>query len=120
MEIFIILCIAIVLSVFLAFMDDKKHNKSNKEEEPEWVGRHKEQARVYRETHKEGTKVIAENKSGVWKKGEIIGQHHWELWHFYFTVKFNDGEIYRVSENKVTKLNPTSFIGSNEINLDKP
>lgn len=76
-----------------------------KKEEPEWVDRHKTKAKVYAETHKAGTRVIAESKSGVWKEGSIIGEHDWALFSFFFTVKFNDGEVIKQEERKVQLLN---------------
>lgn len=75
-----------------------------KEEEPEWAIRHKKKARVYAETHKAGTRVVAESKNGTWKEGQIIGQHDWRLFTFYFVVKFDDGEIIKQEENKVSKI----------------
>ena len=86
--------------------------KKEKEEnsEPEWYKRHINQAKVYRETHKAGTKVIAKNKSGVWKEGEIIGEHDWELWHFFFTIKFNDGEFCKVQASDVTKVDVLAVV----------
>ena len=112
MEIIIFL-FAIIIAVLLAFnTENKSQAKSNdkKDEEPEWVERHKKQARVYAETHKAGTKVIAKNKSGIWKEGEIIGEHYWELWHFFFTIKFNDGEICRIQANDVTKVDVLAVV----------
>ena len=81
---------------------DSPIKKEPKEED--WVIRHKAQAKIYAVSHKAGTKVIAKNRSGVWKEGEIIGEHDWELWHFFFTIKFNDGEYCKVQASNVTKV----------------
>ena len=70
-----------------------KKKEVEKPKEEEWVTRHKNKARVYAETHKAGTRVAAESKNGTWKEGEIIGEHDWALFTFFFTVKFDDGEI---------------------------
>lgn len=106
MEIILIFILAIITALIIAiFLVSSAENKSaKKEEEPEWVERHKKRARGYAETHKAGTKVIAKNKNGIWKEGEIIGEHYWELWHFFFTIKFNDGEICRAQASNVTKV----------------
>ena len=74
------------------------------EPEAEWVGRHKQKAVAFAKTHKKGTRVVAQNKSGVWKAGEIIGEHDWALMSFYFMVKFDDGEIIKQEERKVNLL----------------
>lgn len=76
-------------------------------EEPkqdDWVERHKKRSREYSVSHKDGTRVAAENKDGVWKEGKIIGEHDWELFIFFFTVKFDDGEIIKQEAQKITKL----------------
>lgn len=80
----------------------KKEAETPKEEE--WVTRHKAKAIAYAETHKAGTRVAAESKNGTWKEGQIIGESDWALFSFYFTVKFDDGEIIKQEERKVTKL----------------
>lgn len=80
----------------------KKEKKKPKEEE--WVTRHLAKAKVYAETHKKGTRVAAESKDKTWKEGVIIGEHDWALFTFYFVVKFDDGEIIKQHEGKVTKL----------------
>lgn len=106
MEIIIIFILAIIIALIIAIflVSNTKSKSAKEEEEPEWVERHKKRAIAYAETHKAGTKVIAKNKNGIWKEGEIIGEHYWELWHFFFTIKFNDGEICRVQASNVTKV----------------
>lgn len=81
-----------------------KKKEVEKPKEEEWVTRHKNKAKVYAETHKAGTRVAAESKNGTWKEGQIIGEHDWALFTFFFTVKFDDGEIIKQEERKVTKL----------------
>ncbi len=75
-----------------------------KEKEPDWVIRHTAKAKVFAETHKAGTRVIAESKDKTWKEGEIIGEHDWALFSFFFIVKFDDGEIIKQEERKVSKI----------------
>ena len=70
--------------------------------EQEWVQRHKIKAQHYSETHLPGTKVVAENKNGEWKKGKIIGNPDWILFACYSTIQFDDGEIYKQEESKIT------------------
>ncbi len=66
--------------------------------------RHKKRADRYAETHKPGTRVAAENKHGIWKEGVVIGEHDWCLFTFFFTVKFDDGEIHKVEDSKITVI----------------
>lgn len=63
-----------------------------------------EKSRAYEVSHKKGTRVVAQSKDGTWKEGEIIGEPDWQLFTFFFTIKFNDGEIIKQEENKVTKI----------------
>lgn len=80
------------------------NRKKEAPKQDEWVDRHKAKAKEYADTHRSGTPVVAESKDGTWKHGKIIGEHDWALFTFYFTVKFEDGEILKVEERKVTKL----------------
>jgi hypothetical protein len=75
-----------------------------KPQKEEWVTKHLEKAKNYAETHKKGTRVVAQSNSGVWKEGVIIGEHDWALFTFYFLVKFDDGEILKLEDRKVSKL----------------
>jgi len=61
-------------------------------------------ARAYEISHKKGTRVVAESKNGTWKEGQIIGEHDWKLFTFFFTIKFDDGEIIKQEESKVSKI----------------
>lgn len=64
--------------------------------------RARRKAHIYAQTHKAGTTVVAESKDGSWKDGVIIGEHDWALFTFFFTIRFNDGEIIKQEETKVT------------------
>jgi hypothetical protein len=64
--------------------------------------RARRKAGIYAQTHKAGTPVVAQSKDGSWKDGVIIGEHDWALFTFFFTIRFNDGEIIKQEETKVT------------------
>ncbi len=81
-----------------------KKKEPQEVKEPEWVTRHIKRADQYKITHKPGTRVVAESKNGAWKEGQIIGDHDWRLFTFFFTIKFDDGEIIKQEEGKVTKV----------------
>lgn len=96
---------ALGIGIYLLILGSK-NSSSKKEELPqeEWVERHKRRSREYSVTHKHGTRVVAESKNGDWKEGNIIGEHDWALFTFFFTIKFDDGEIIKQEERKVTKI----------------
>ena len=75
-----------------------------KEKEETPFDRALKKAKQYDVSHKKGTKVVAASKDGTWKKGKIIGEHDWALFTFFFTIQFEDGEIIKQEESKVTKL----------------
>jgi hypothetical protein len=81
-----------------------KSKKEEPQKEEGWVTRHKNKAKQYAESHKAGTRVAAQSKDGTWKEGVIIGEHDWALFTFFFVVKFDDGEIIKQEERKVTRL----------------
>ncbi len=100
--------LAIILFVLMVFdrnkqlLNESKNNPIKKEED--WVIRHKARSKRYDITHKKGTRVVAENKNGIWKEGQIIGDHDWSLFTFFFVVKFDDGEIIKQEESKVSLI----------------
>ena len=60
--------------------------------------RARQKGQSYAKTHKAGTPVVAQSKDGSWKDGVIIGEHDWSLFTFFFTIRFNDGEIIKQEE----------------------
>lgn len=96
-------CLVVLLGLIIIFILKHKRKDIPVKKE-EWVQRHRNMAKKYSETHKAGTRVVAESKNGTWKKGEIIGNHDWELFTFFFTIEFDDGEIIKQEETKVTKI----------------
>lgn len=86
----------------MAWWNRSKEEKTTVPDGP--FKRAREKADQYAISHKAGTRVAAENKAGIWKEGQIIGEHDWALFTFFFTVKFDDGEICKLEERKVTRL----------------
>lgn len=93
------------LSLFLLTYSFKRKVQVNGADIQEDIWeRHKRRSREYSVTHKDGTRVVAESKNGDWKEGKVIGEHDWALFTFFFTIKFDDGEIIKQEERKVTKI----------------
>lgn len=104
-----VILIGLIVMLFVALiyvLQTRSINKKSEDSKPKETPftRADKQWAIYQVTHKAGTKVVAESKDGTWKEGMIIGKLDWQLFTFFFTIKFNDGEIIKQEEGKVTKI----------------